>query len=310
VVGRREYQNVRRNSITGGLNMFKDPLSSFAQLIPKNFAAITEEYPKLSQAAEAINQAMTSLLMEDVSIDEEDSKQYSAYLMLFGSHSSWITSYLMSVSGHLDTSWSEIRRSIEFVCYAAKVAGDKRRAMAWIKQRTEISFRKTFISSCSIPLNYTDDKYKYLRQLIIAYDTASYYGSHANLETLGHKYQRMDNGNVKLSYQADFEHSALDAGFIVLLGYRLLEAYRIILNPSLINKNKIDSVAEFVKSSLRTSRLDFASRRFGKQIPYDVMRFVFEDKQEYIDEVFEELIKSEEERKQAKGNVNKPTKED
>lgn len=264
--------------------------------------SVSNGYPKLAEAAEAINQAMTSLLTEDVIVNVDDSRQYSAYLMAFGSHSCWITSYIMASSGHLDSGWSEIRRAIEFVCYASKVAGDKRRALAWIKQRTDIRSRKSFIASCSIPLNYTDEKYKFLRQLIIAYDIASYFGSHANLETLGHKYHGVEKDKIKLTYQSDIEYSALDAGFIVLLGFRLLVAFRKILKPSLVNKKTIESVGEYVRMALISSRLDFASRKYGKEIPYNIVRFVYDDNQDEINEMFNKLIDDEVERKKIKDN--------
>lgn len=78
--------------------------------------------------------------------------------MGFGAHSAWIMSYILTSSGHLDSGWADIRRAIEFTCYATKVIDSKERALAWRQQKDDKEARALLSRTCSIPSGYVYQK--------------------------------------------------------------------------------------------------------------------------------------------------------
>lgn len=284
--------------------MLSASLSEFAKLIHENNKAFNLSFPKLSNAAEAVHQGGEAF-SDCIKLSATNLKTYGAGLMFFGAHSAWMEAYVLSSAGNISTAWAAIRRAIEFSCYAFKVSSSQRRAEAWMKQRDDEKARSTFSSSCSIPLNYKNERYKLLRPLLVAYDIANYYGAHGNFESLIPNYSNRSDEELRFAYQSDKEYVPQIVGMIIILGYRILQVFREILNTVIFDYIKLDSVIKFVSDSVRDSRLDLLNRKYGKTIPDQIRRAIYLDDQSEIDRMFEEYIEKENKAKLKKAGVNR-----
>ena len=230
-------------------------------------------------------------------VDLDDIGFSTAVTLAFGAHSAWINAFNMTVAGYIDTGWSEVRRAGEFTCYASKVVNFQKRAQAWIKQRTDENARKLFSGTCQIPMAYTSDKYKFLRELLVAYDMANYYGAHGNLETLAGKYHYAEANGPMFSYQADREVVISVAGMMILNGYRILQSFRVILNDKLSKKDELDKLLKYVGKTIIEFRLDLAKVEYNNSIPDQITKYIIQDNRDETDKLFSELIEREKARK-------------
>jgi len=272
-------------------------LQSFASLITQNVAAYMDAFPIESQTAESIHQGIATLIYKHVRIDLEDIGFSTAVTLAFGAHSAWINAFNMTVAGYVDSGWSEIRRAIEFTCYASKVVNSEKRAKAWIRQRTDIESRKTFSGSCHIPMAYVDDKYSYLRELLVTYDMANYYGAHGNLETFAGKYRHNQDNELLFSYQADKSIICLNAGGMILNGYRILQAFKRILNSKLTEVKEFDTLMHYIDNTIINLRIQLAKDNYNGVVPKHIVQFILHDSKEETNRMFNEMIEREKNRK-------------
>ncbi|WP_375103756.1 hypothetical protein ACDZ28_32610 [Paenibacillus sp. RS8] len=278
------------------MEIFKS-LQHFASLIPENLKEYKECFPKESNAAEAIHLAI-SILLNDSIFNSEDDSQITVGMLGFGVHSSWISSLNMVMAGHIDTGYSEIRRAIEFTCYAAKIINSKERASYWLKQRNDPEARSKFSGQFQIPNSYKNDNYKFLRALLMTYDTANYYGAHANLETMIGKIE-VAEGSIKFRYQADKEIIYLAAPSFIMSGYRMLQALIIIFGDKVILPPNFKETMSYVQESIRELRLDLANSYYEGKIPDTVKKLILLDNDSETDKMFEEMIEKERLRKES-----------
>ncbi|MFD1776995.1 hypothetical protein [Paenibacillus rhizophilus] len=267
-----------------------ESLDRFASLISENFNSFMKDFPLESQAAEAVHQGMYSLTNDSEYINESISTGVTATLV-FGAHSSWINAFNMTVSGHIDTGFSELRRAVEFTCYAAKIKGSDKRAEDWMKQRSDPQAMRRFSGQFRIPTAYTNEKFKYLRPLLVTYDMANYYGAHGNLETMAGKIHTTDG--LRFSYQADREIIYLVAPSCILSGYRILQSLDAILDNLVIRPQNFKSTKEYIEKSIRELRLDLANYRYQGRIPEDIRRFICMDDDTETNKMFDEMIEKE-----------------
>lgn len=272
----------------------------FSDLIPEHVKSYMAAFPKDSQAAEAVHQGIATLLFHHLIVDLDDIGFSTAVTLGFGAHSAWINSFIMSVSGQVDSGWSEIRRAVEFTCYASKVIDSEERAMAWIKQRTDNDFRRKFSGTCQIPSSYVSNKYSYLRELLITYDIANYYGAHGNLETFAGKYRLTDENGPLFSYQADKEIVCTVAPMMILNGYRILHALRKVFNQKIREPKKFDELLNYIDKTIIDLRIDLANAEYKTSIPSHIIQFIYQDNKEETNRMFFELIERDKERKESK----------
>lgn len=258
-------------------------------------------FPFESQAVESVHQGITTLLFDQLVIDQSDIGFSTAVTLSFGAHAAWINSFIMTVAGHIDSGWTDIRRAIEFTCYASKVINSKERAEAWMQQRTDSDARKIFSRCCRIPHAYTSTKYSYLRDLIVNYDIANYYGAHANLETLIGKYHNRNDSNketLNFTYQANKDLVYHVAPIMILNGYRILQALRIIFHNKLQDKVSYDRLMKYIDKSIIDLRIDLAKSNFNNKLPSHIAQYIYQDKKEETDKMFEEMLERENIKKQ------------
>jgi hypothetical protein len=272
-------------------------LQVFAQLIPEHVKSYMDAFPMESQVVESVHQGIATLVFNHLVIDLEDIGFSTAATLAFGAHAAWINSFNLTVAGYIDSGWSEIRRAIEFTCYASKVIDSTDRAQAWIKQRTDKDARRTFSGSCQIPNAYTSEKYSFLRELLITYDIANYYGAHANLETLAGKYQYTDEGGPLFAYQANKELVCEVAPMMILNGYRILQALRKIFEGRLREQLNFDVLMKYVDKTIIDLRVELAKVHFNNSVPNHIIQFIYQDNKDETNKMFEELLEREKSRK-------------
>ncbi|NHZ85017.1 MAG: hypothetical protein GWP19_03950 [Planctomycetia bacterium] len=164
--------------------MLNTTLPFHLENVQNNFELLTKNYPNLYLASEQINDLFDQLFTERIKINAGDLWDYTSARMLFGAYSSWVYSFLMTASALNDIGLMLIRRSIEFVCYIAKIKNNNKRAELWIDKGDSGKNRKEFNFVFSIPMAYTSEKYMHLRPLLVWFDYASDFGTHGNLAAL------------------------------------------------------------------------------------------------------------------------------
>lgn len=251
--------------------------------------SFSKAYPEISCAAEAVHQLIDAMLFKSFCLDPDDIAMGTAMLMAFGAHAGWIQGYILTSSGHSESGLANVRRSVEFTCYAAKVVNNKKRALDWMHHRKDKEARKRFIRECSIPFAYVNDKYSYLRPLLVLYDQSNYYGAHGNFETLIRKYWETKDYDILFSYQDRKETVPMATGLIVLIGYRILQSLEVSLRPSL-DRVKLVDLFDYVSQAVRDARLRLAQEEYDGHIPENVLRVIHTDDNSEIDLLFEEYL--------------------
>lgn len=283
------------------MNKIYESLQRFSSTIPENFANYMKHFPVNSQAAESIHQGLHTLVNE--SILKVDGLSIGVVATLgFGAHSSWINAFNMTLAGHVETGFSEIRRAIEFVCYAAKIKGSDERANSWMKQRSDPEAMKKFSGQFQIPSAYVNLKFEHLRPLLLTYDMANYYGAHGNLETMAGKIH--SSPNPRFSYQSDKEIVIIVAPHMILTGYRILQSLIFIYEDITVKPASLKILMSYIEESIKKLRFDAASHHYNGEIPDHVRRFIQVDDQTDINEQFDKMILKDKQRKQKKPVIN------
>lgn len=267
-----------------------ESLDHFATLIPQNANSYRQSYPLESKAAEAVHQGIFSLINDSKFLNENISTMTTATLA-FGAHSSWINAVNMTMAGHIDAGFSEIRRAIEFTCYASKVKNSDARAMDWIKQKNDPDAMKRFSGKFQIPTAYTNNKYRHLHALLVTYHLANYHGAHGNFESMLGKIQTTEGH--KFSYQANQEMIIIVSPYIVLNGYRILQAFNIILSDLIEPPQNFNATMEYVDRSIRELRIELAEIRYEGNIPDIIRKGILMDDSKEDDKAFKEMIEKE-----------------
>ena len=106
-------------------------LSTYSEMIEENRKEWANALPELSSASEAINQCFQTLIIQNCHLPLDKLYGYAQAMLSFGSYSSWIDAHLQATSGQLPSSWSDIRRAIEFAFSSAKIGQSDKRARYW-----------------------------------------------------------------------------------------------------------------------------------------------------------------------------------
>lgn len=274
------------------IKMETPSLTNFAESILKNFKSFKNYFIQLHKASEGINQAFDTLLSMEINEDREKILLETLNNMLFGSHVAWINSYIFTVAGYKSSGLVELRRAIEFCCYAAKVGNSKKRAKLWIDQGTNEEARKNFKYKFSIPDAYKKKKYSFLRSLIIIHNEANYYGAHGNFESVIYNYSKSEKGEKIFHYQMNKKYIPNSAGEIILTGFRILQAYNYIFEKDNYIKetNTINKVLEYVEEQVQEARIKLANREYKGFIPNEILKNIKQDKKEAVNKIFTELF--------------------
>jgi hypothetical protein len=259
-------------------------------LIKENFKKVNDELPDVYLAAEFINDQFDQLITTSLKNDNPSDWQFASLLMVFGSHHSWIHSYINTSIGFSDLGWMSLRRSIEFVCYLAKIKNSDKRAKLWMSKGESLKNRKEFSNVFSIPKKYFNEKYSHLKSLLVLHDYASDYGTHANFEVLMNKYD-VDkiNQNYIISFQDIKKNIDTSLGMVLLSGYRILQDIITVLETEIQNSKVFLKNFENASESVRKARLKIAEREFCGNIPIEVIKNINSDNKDAIEEKYQVL---------------------
>lgn len=276
-----------------------ESVNKFASIISENSNLFFESFPIESEATEAIHSGMV-MLTSDSKLNNDNASVVTAATLGFAAHSSWLNSIIMTTAGHIDSGFSEIRRAIEFTCYAAKIKDSDARAYDWIKQRSDPAAMRRFSGQFQIPTAYTSDKYRFLRPLLTTYDIANYYGSHGNFETMLGKIHTEQG--LKFSYVANQEIVYEVAPYIILSGYRIYQAFGIILEKITERPVNYSNTNKYIEGSVRKLRYDLADFKYIGRIPDPVKRNIAFDDGRNDDVLFYEMLERDKQRKSKNTN--------
>lgn len=263
-------------------------LKSHLDAIVTNYDSINAAFPKLNLAAEQINSVFDQLFVEQIDMKAEAEWSRSILKLLFGAHSSWIQSYIITSAGFNESGLMLIRRSIEFTCYLSKIMKDHKKNKFWLGRNLDEKNRRRFTSKFSIPGKYFSDKYKNLRPLLVWYDFASTYGTHGNLTTLISKIKK-DEVELAMAFQDDKERIPMSTGVNVRMGALILDAIVSDINSYIKDNEQFRKNYEILKkivSAARVEILDFDTKgKYGKE---DI-KAIYDDDMTVINEMYEKL---------------------
>lgn len=279
------------------MSVFTATLSDHAHYISQNMDSFREAFPQFASCAETVHQTFYALLNSYIKPHHDKYSEKVAALMAAGAHAGWIQSYVLVSSGHAEAGLANLRRAIEYACYSAKVIGNDKRALAWAHQRRDETARRQFANECSIPLTYDVAKYAHLRPLLVAYATASYMGSHGNISVIALKDTVIDEQSILYSYQDRRDLTVSISGYVILIGYRLLQSFREILVPMLEDAEGLVGLMELLSRNIKEFLISLARIEYGDMVPDHVRRVIIEDDKSEIDRMFAESVNSEKTRK-------------
>lgn len=267
-------------------------LSQPVEILQNNFNEFKTAYPIIFAASESINQGFDTLLSEKINNNKDNFLVDILNKMLFGTHVAWINSYIFTSTGYKSSGLVELRRAIEFCCYAAKVCDNKERAESWINQREDSEARKKFTLECSIPDSFKSNKYKFLRSLLIIHEEASYYGAHGNFESIVFNYTQKNDGKSIFHYQMNQKYIPNSVGEVTIIGFRILQAYNKIFkkNNYFINKNSFSNVLDYIEEEVKKARMKLAEREYDGVIPEQIFKNIKKDNQEKVNRMFLDMI--------------------
>lgn len=241
--------------------------------MPQNIEKFKKNNYQLNLTAEKINDCFKYITEELIKIEYEDFDTIEVFTsMLNSSFHSWILAYTFSMAKLGDTAYSELRKSIEFLCYSSKVINNSERIRQWLNQQKDESARKLFSRECSIPMAYTNNKYKFLWPLLMIYDHTCYYGTHANVEIMSRKKARKINKKLFFDIYTDDKFILLPTAVIVQCGFKIIKGYQYLLINSLqIEISGLNEMVCDIDNELKKARMIIAFGAFKGKMPNEVI---------------------------------------
>lgn len=272
-------------------------LSSIPNYMQRQLESFQQSNPEVVFAAESIFQAFHNLLFSDISVDRNDDKMFAVTTMAFGALSSWSEAYILAASGHVASSLADIRRAIEFACYAKKTVESKgnRRALDWLSQANNTDALKRFAQSSSIPLCYESDKYADVHDLIVYYDFANYHGAHGNIQALI-KQVKVDE-SLHFRYESPIEETWPFVLNTIWTGYRILRVFYSILHPIIVEAKVAEATIELARKEMRKIRLADLESNYHGDVPPQLYRNVCLEENDWVTKEFKRIIGEAKQRK-------------
>lgn len=263
-------------------------LKSHLDAIIANYDSINAAFPKLNLAAEQINSVFDQLFVDQIDMKAYAEWSRSILKLLFGAHSSWMQSYIITSAGFNETGLMLTRRSIEFTCYLSKIMKSHKRNKIWLDRNIDEKSGRRFTSKFSIPGNYFTEEYKNLKPLLVWYDFASTYGTHGNFTTLVSKI-KIDKVELVMTFQDDKERIPMFTGVNIRIGALILESIVSDTHSYIKDKKKFEECFETLRkfvSEARVEILDFDTK--GRYSNEDV-KAIYDDDMAAINEMYKKL---------------------
>lgn len=178
-------------------------LEEYLTKTTSNFISIKNKFPQLYISAETLNGLFWKMYLEYVNLNVNVQWQYAVYNMLFGCLTSWMHAFTMSASGLDENALTSFRRSIEFVCYISKIKESNEKGQLWLNRRKDENSAKQFSNVFSVPRCYLSENYSHLKYLLVLYDFASDFGTHANISMIAPKNEEINSEFVPIVFDEE-----------------------------------------------------------------------------------------------------------
>lgn len=266
-------------------------LFKLPEIIRENFSSLNLRFSKVYQAGEMINGLFDELLRREIEFKTGELWEKCSKMMVVGTYESWVFAYVLTGAGFSDIGLMALRRSIEFICYLSKICNSNERAQLWMNQLNQKDARIKFAGSFKIPDAYFKNKHEHLKYLLVAYDLASSYASHANFDMLSQKRVEMkDINEIALSFTDKKTDVPRNLGYIMLNGSRLIAALLKIFDKSIKrNPNFINSIKNLEKM-VKEARLEVANFKYNGNIPRDIVKGINDNDTSLMEKQYQELV--------------------
>lgn len=269
--------------------MLNTTLPFHIENLKNNFTLLTNNYPKLYLAAEQVTDLFDQLFTERIKINNGELWEYTSARMLFGAYSSWVYSFLMTASALNDIGLMILRRSIEFVCYISKIKNNDERAKLWINKSDNVKNRKQFSNMFSIPNKYLSEKYRHLVPLLVWFDYASDFGTHANFATLVTKWKEENVNKFTMSFQDPSERIPLSSFSSVKVGSILIEILIKDLNNNLKNVDELHERTNTMKKIVKEAAIEVSESEYDGNVPFNILQAINSDDKQILEKQFNDL---------------------
>jgi len=238
-----------------------------------------------------INGLFDDLLRKEIEFDTGELWEKCSKMMVVGIYESWIFAYVLTGAGFSDIGLMALRRSIEFICYLSKIFNSNERAQLWMNQLNEKNARIKFAGSFKIPDAYFKDKYQHLKYLLVTYDLASSYASHANFDMLSQKRVEMkDINEIALSFMDKKKDVPHNLGYTMLSGYRLITTLLKIFDKRLKrNPNFMNSISH-LERMVKDARIEVANFEFNGNIARNIIDGINDNDTSFMEKQYKELV--------------------
>lgn len=236
---------------------------------------------------------MIACTMLDIYMKEVPKTAHPSILFLvFEIYDSWAYSYILSACGKSDVAHMTLRRSIESICYLAKIVKSSKRAEIWMHQTENTNTQLKFKSLFRIPDAYAGSSYKHLRSLIYIYDFLSTMGIHANFELVSQKWIP-DEGFKKLTMSSTDQEDEIPFAslYTLVTGFALLQSLRMIISKWLKQPKEFDMSLSKIGQLLRASKIEVLNHAYKGNIPLHVRQNAMKHDIGSFEKEFETLIK-------------------
>ena len=216
-----------------------------------NFDALSNNFPKLFEAAECINDLVDQLYAERFQHDNQILWQFSTAKMLFGIHSCWINYFIQTAQGFNDIGIMIGRRAIEYTCFISKIKGRDSLAKLWNEKTVNKEKLSSFNNKFTVPQKYFTPKYSHLKPLLVFHNYASEFGVHGNHASLVTKFRGAEYRNkISMCFQDKPEGIPQSTITAVQIGSYILDALMIDLEENIREFNEFQTIVDCKNSNI------------------------------------------------------------
>jgi hypothetical protein len=270
------------------MNILSTTLKIHLNDLVTNYNGINDKFVKTNLAAEQINSIFDQLFVKQIDMSSEDEWSRSVMKLLFGAHSSWVYSYILTSSGLSESGLMLLRRSIEFTFYLSKIMKDHSKYRLWLNRNDDLESRKRFSNKFSIPKKYFHEKYKNLIPLIVWHDFASTYGVHGNFSTIVSKIVK-DEETLEVSFQDSKRKAPISTAVNVRIASLIIDVIVKETKNYIKDADFLKNNYDVLKKMVNDSRVEILSFDTVGKYSNEAVKAIYDDDMSAINEMYEEI---------------------
>lgn len=172
-------------------------------------------------------------------------------------------------------------------------------------QKDNADTQRQFSLQFALPMTYQAEKYRHLRPLLIAWDSANYHGAHGGFESLLGSYKDFQENNIEFTHPTHNTKMVLTvSSYIVFVGYNLVLSLNAILKEWIQVDDAHRSTMKFLEEAVQAALRKSYQLQHAGEIPDPILKAIASNNHETTDRLFSELIA----REVARKNPPKPPK--